>query len=274
MEIDAASNGGVEDIRELREGIRFAPAKAKHKVFIIDESHQLSKDAANALLKTLEEPPSHAVFILATTELHKMIPTIISRCQRFDFRKLTIPEIVGNLEVIAKKEAVKMEKPAMELIAVNSGGSLRDALGLMNQVITFGANTAEDIKDLLGMVDIGTVARFTEMLCQKQGGEAINYLNAVLEKGKDPHDFTKALINYLRQGLILKISPGLTNPILIGSSSEEEQTIRGQVAKWGEGDLRTALKLFLDAENKMRYSPIIQLPLELAIVDILKLGEK
>ncbi|MBI2042365.1 MAG: DNA polymerase III subunit gamma/tau [Candidatus Nealsonbacteria bacterium] len=269
IEIDAASNRGVDDIRELREGARFAPAKSKYKIFIIDESHQLSKDAANALLKTLEEPPSHAVFILATTELHKMLPTIISRCQRFDFRKLTIPEIVGNLEAISKKEGTKMEKPALDLIAVNSGGSLRDALGLLNQVMTFGAKSAEEIKDLLGMVDTQTVAQFAEFLCQKQGAEAIKYLNDILEKGKDPQDFTKALINYFRQSLVLRISPGLTNPILVGFSPEEEQTIKGQVERWNESDLRVALKLFLDAENKMRHSSIIQLPLELAIVELL-----
>lgn len=274
IEIDAASNGGIEGIRELREGIRFAPAKSKYKVFIIDEAHQLSKDAANALLKTLEEPPAHAVFILATTELHKMIPTIISRCQRFDFRKLTIPEIIGNLEEISKKEGVKMEKSALELIAANAGGSLRDALGLLNQVMTFGAKSAAEIKDLLGMVDTQTVAQFTEFLCQNQRSEAIKYLNDLLEKGKDPQDFAKALINYLRQSLILSISPGLANPILVGFSPEEGTIIKGQVERWQEGELRQALKLFLDAENKMRYSPIIQLPLELAIVELLRTQEK
>lgn len=274
IEIDAASNRGIDDIKELKEGIRFAPAKSKYKVFIIDEAHQLSKDAANALLKTLEEPPSHAVFILATTELHKMIPTIISRCQRFDFRKLTVPEIIGNLQDVAKKEGVKMEKSAFELIAANSGGSLRDGLGLLNQVITFGAKSGDEIKDLLGMVDTQTVSQFVELLCQKQGVEAIQHLNGLLEKGKDPQDFTKALINYLRQSLILKISPGLINPILIGFSPEEEQIIKAQTARWHEGELKQALKLFLDAANKMRYSPIIQLPLELAIVEILKREEK
>jgi len=267
IEIDAASNRGIEDIRELRDGIRFAPTKSKYKVFIIDESHQLSKDAANALLKTLEEPPSHAVFILATTELHKMIPTIISRCQRFDFRKLTIPEIVKKLEMVAKKEGLNIEKPALELIALNSGGSIRDAEGLLDQVMTFGGKTADDIKEMLGMVDIGMVAQFVDCLCDKKGGEAIEFLNSILEKGKDPQEFTKALINYLRQSLILKISPELSNPVLTGFSPEEQKKIREQSQKWREPELRLALKLFLEAENKMRYSPIPQLPLELAIIE-------
>ena len=115
IEIDAASNRGIDEIRELKSGIKFAPTRSKYKVFIIDESHQLSKDAANALLKILEEPPSHAIFVLATTEIHKMIPTIISRCQRFDFRKLTLPEIIKKLELIIKSEKARAEKSALEL---------------------------------------------------------------------------------------------------------------------------------------------------------------
>ncbi|MFH1714260.1 MAG: DNA polymerase III subunit gamma/tau, partial [Candidatus Nealsonbacteria bacterium] len=159
IEIDAASHRGIDEMKELIEGIKFSPSKSKYKVFIIDESHQLTKEAANALLKTLEEPPSHAVFILATTEIHKMIPTIISRCQRFDFRKLTLSEIVRRLEYVAKKEKTKIEKPALELIALNSGGAVRDAEGLLDQVLTFRGILkenetikADDIKDLLGMV--------------------------------------------------------------------------------------------------------------------------
>ncbi|MBU0476885.1 DNA polymerase III subunit gamma/tau, partial [Patescibacteria group bacterium] len=171
IEIDAASQGGIDGIRELRDGIKFAPVKSKYKVFIIDECHQLSKDAANALLKTLEEPPSHAIFILATTEIHKMISTIVSRCQRFDFRKLTLPEIVKRLEIISKKEGAKIEKPALELIALNSGGSIRDAEGLLDQSLTFSGDLgnkeikAEDIKNLLGLVEVGMVSKFTDFLC-------------------------------------------------------------------------------------------------------------
>jgi len=136
IEIDAASHRGIDEIRDLREGIKFAPTRLKYKVFIIDEAHQLTKEAANALLKTLEEPPSHAIFILATTEIHKMIPTIISRCQRFDFRKLTVPEILKKLEIICQKEKIKIEKVALELIAQNAQGSMRDAESLLDQVST------------------------------------------------------------------------------------------------------------------------------------------
>jgi DNA polymerase-3 subunit gamma/tau len=144
LEIDAASHRGIDEMRELRDGIKFAPAKSKYKIFIIDESHQLTKEAANALLKTLEEPPSHAIFILATTEIHKMIPTIISRCQRFDFRRLTLPEIVKKLEFVAKKEGVKTDKAALELIALSAAGSIRDAESILGQVLSY--QGAQEIK--------------------------------------------------------------------------------------------------------------------------------
>lgn len=274
IEVDAASNRGIDEIRELRDGIRFAPTKSKYKVFIIDEAHQLSKDAANALLKTLEEPPGHAVFILATTEIHKMIPTILSRCQRFDFRKLTLPEIIGRLEWIVGKEKVQIGKDALELIALNSGGSARDAEGLLDQVLAFGGKTAEEIKELLGMVDNNLISQFVGYLCQKQGIEAIEFLNRTLEKGKDPQEFAKSLVNYLRQGMLLKIGPEFSNPIITGLTQDEKEKLKGQVALLSETDIRRILKLFLEAENKIKYSPIPQLPLELAIIESLQKEEK
>jgi len=281
IEIDAASNRGVDEIRDLRDGIRFRPTKSKYKVFIIDESHQLTKEAANALLKTLEEPPSHAIFVLATTEIHKMIPTIVSRCQRFDFRKLTLPEIIRRLEIIAQKEKVKIERPALELIALNSGGSIRDAEGLLDQALTFAGTLgqeqllkAENIKELLGMVDTKLVGELVDFICQKKGGEALDFLNKTLEKGKDVQELTKALIHYLRQGLILKIAPDLQNPIIAGLAQEEQQKLQAQVAGFEEAELRRILKLFLEAENRMKYSSIPQLPLELAIIEALEKEEK
>jgi len=279
LEIDAASHRGIDEIRELIEGIKFVPAKLKYKVFIIDEAHQLTKEAFNALLKTLEEPPDHAIFILATTEIHKMIPTIVSRCQRFDFRKLTLPEIVKRLEFICKKEKVRLEKPALELIALNSGGSLRDAEGLLGQALTF-ANSkkeikAEEIKDLLGLVGIDSVSKFTDFLCQKKAKEAINFLNETLEKGLDPQEFGKSLINYLRQALVLKITgPGQEeNSLITGLTKEELVKLGKQSAVLKESELQKMLNLFLEAQNKMKYSPIPQLPLELAIIEAISLTD-
>ena len=291
IEIDAASHRGIDEIRELRNGIGFVPTKSKYKVFILDEAHQLSKDAANALLKTLEEPPPHAIFVLATTEIHKMIPTIISRCQRFDFRKLTVPEIVKKLEYILEKEKVKVaedlphlpprsapqgsviEKAALELIAIVSSGSIRDAESLLDQALTFsgGLNRelkTEDIKEILGLVELDLVSKFTDFLCQKKASEAISFLNELIEKGSDIQEFTKSLINYLRQALILKLT-GIekTSPIISGLTKEEFQKLRSQANSFKDEEIRNILNLFLEAENKMRYSPIPQLPLELAIVE-------
>ena len=273
VEIDAASNRGIDDVRDLREGIRFAPTKLKYKVFIIDECHQLSKDAANALLKTLEEPPSHAIFILATTEIHKMIPTIISRCQRFDFRRLTSREIIKKLEIIVKSEKVKIEKSALELIASNSGGSFRDAESLLDQILTY-ANTlkkekikVEDIKKLLGLVDIDLIAGLVDFIAEKESAKALDFLNEILDKGRDSQELAKGLISYLRGILLLGISSELENPMVIGLSKEEKEKMEKQAEGFKQEEIQKILKLFMEAENKMKYSSIPQLPLELAIIE-------
>lgn len=273
IEIDAASHRGIDEMRELREGIKFAPTKSKYKVFIIDESHQLTKEAANALLKTLEEPPSHAIFILATTEIHKMIPTIISRCQRFDFRRLTSQEIIGRLENICKAEKVKIEKPALELIAAKSSGSVRDAESLLGQVLALGSDIAaeikaEDIRDLLGITETNLITNFCNLLLDKKAGEAVNLINQIVESGKDIQEFNKALINYLRQMIILKISgPETGSAIISGFTKEEMANLAKQAQAFQEEELRRILNLFLEAENKIKYSSIPQLPLELASIE-------
>ena len=273
VEIDAASHRGIDEMRELIEGIKFSPAKSKYKVFIIDESHQLTPAAANALLKTLEEPPAHAIFILATTEIHKMIATIVSRCQRFDFRRLTVSEIVSRLENLIKKEKVSIDRIALELIALNSSGSLRDAEGLLNQILTFSKTLgrevkAGDIKDLLGLIEVRLVQEFVGFLCDKKVSEAIGFLNDLSQKGSDLQEFSRALINCLRQALILKVTgAGDNNSIITGLTKEEFKILEKHSSSFEEKDLRHILNLFMEAENKMKYSSILQLPLELAIIE-------
>ncbi len=278
IEIDAASQGGIEGIRELREGIKFSPNKEKYKVFIIDESHQLTKDAANALLKTLEEPPPHAIFILATTEIHKMIPTIISRSQRFDFRKLTLDEIVKRLKHISKEEKADVDDSVLRLIALNSGGSIRDAESLLDQVLAFRGvlkkeATVKEVQDLLGIADNAVLAKFVSFLSEKKGKEAINFLQEVFDKGYDPQQFSKALIDYLRKILIFKIDPDSLDSLIVGLTKEEQGTLKELSGKLEGKDLNKLLELFLEAENKMKYASIPQLPLELAIVEITKKEE-
>ncbi|HXK32364.1 MAG: DNA polymerase III, subunit gamma and tau [Candidatus Nealsonbacteria bacterium RBG_13_38_11] len=270
IEIDAASHRGIDEMRELREGIKFAPSKSKYKIFIIDESHQLTKEAANALLKTLEEPPSHAIFILATTEIHKMIPTIISRCQRFDFRKLTLAEIVKRLEFVGKKEGIKAEKTALELIALNAAGSIRDAESILGQVLNYQGGQeikTETIKEILGLVEINTISQLCEFLSQKKASESLNFLNEIVEKGIDLQEFTKSLINYLRRALMFKIAGIGSEWWAAGLTKEELEKLKKQADSLEEEELRKIIDLFLEAENKMKYSSIPQLPLELAIIE-------
>ncbi|MBM3257619.1 MAG: DNA polymerase III subunit gamma/tau [Candidatus Nealsonbacteria bacterium] len=271
IEIDAASHRGIDEMRELRDGIKFAPSKSKYKIFIIDESHQLTKEAANALLKTLEEPPSHAIFILATTEIHKMIPTIISRCQRFDFRKLTLAEIVKKLEFVAKKEGIKIEKPALELIALSAAGSVRDAESILGQVLNYQDDQeikTETIKEILGLVEISIVSQFCDLLFEKKASKALNSLNELIEKGIDLQEFTKSLINYLRRALIFKIAGIGSEWWAAGLTKEELENIKKQSDILKEDELRKIIDLFLEAESAMKYSSIPQLPLELAIIEV------
>ncbi len=286
IEIDAASHRGIDEIRELKEGIRFAPSGSCKKIYIIDESHQLTKEAANALLKILEEAPDHAIFILATTEAHKMISTIISRCQRFDFRKLTVTELVKRMEMISKKEGIKIEKEALELIALNSEGAARDAEGLLGQIASFfpdgkEAIKAEEIEELLGLVDIALVSKMTDFIITKDIKGALGLLNDLGERGKDVQEFAKMMTNYLRKVMIVKImgeevddkkSP-IMNSILAGLTEEDFNSLKEQAKSLNEKDIREGLDLMIEAQNKMKYSSITQLPLELAIVEMIGINE-
>ena len=291
IEIDAASHTGIDDIRQLIEGIKFVPVKSKYKIFIIDECHQLSKSAFNALLKTLEEPPAHAIFVLATTEFHKVLPTILSRCQRFDFKRLQVSEIIKKLEFISKKENVKFEDSALSLIALNSRGSFRDGESLLDECISFSGNVGliktENVKELLGIVEVSEISRFVDYLVLKNTKDAIMFLNSIIDNGVDLQEFTKTLIFYLRQALLLKISaqgaapakPGGQGPISGGNpdflnlqnsglSAQELEKMKTQTNNLTPKDLQNMLELLINAENKIKYSVITQLPLELAILDI------
>ncbi|MCX6722045.1 MAG: DNA polymerase III subunit gamma/tau [Candidatus Staskawiczbacteria bacterium] len=272
IEIDAASHTGVDDVRSLIEGIKFSPVKSKYKIFIIDECHQLSKSAFNALLKTLEEPPAHAIFILATTELHKVLPTILSRCQKFDFKRLHVPEIIKKLEFISKKENVKFDDSALSLIALNSRGSFRDAESLLDECLSFSGKTGsiktEDIKELLGIVEVGEISKFMDLLVAKNTKDAIMFLNSIIDNGVDLQEFTKTLIFYLRQELLLKIDPNFLNLENSGLSNAEIEKMKSQTVNLTQKDLQNMTEFFIDAENKIKYSAVSQLPLELAIINI------
>jgi len=267
IEIDAASHRGIDDIRELKEGIKFSPNKEEYKVFIIDEAHQLTKEAVNALLKTLEEPPPHAIFILATTEIHKMLPTILSRCQRFDFRRLTPEEIVKRLEILSKYEKAKIDREALELIAVNANGGVRDAESLLDQILSYSSGKSiskTDVIRLLGLADIELVSRFVDILIQRDQKKAIKYLGDIFGEGSDPVELIKTLIGYLREMVILKVD---SEAMISAKSQEEIGKLKEQAEKFTFKELSGLLKGLIEAENRMKYSSILELPLELAIID-------
>ncbi|MBU1136838.1 DNA polymerase III subunit gamma/tau [Patescibacteria group bacterium] len=269
IEIDAASNRGIDEIRELRDGIKFSPNKLKYKVFIIDEVHQLTKEAFNALLKTLEEPPAHAIFILATTEIHKVPPTIISRCQKFDFRKVPLDKIVGRLNWIAGQEKVKIAKEALELIALNGDGSIRDSESLLGQVMSMEDKniTLKEVQDILGTIDISAVGKLIDFLADKKSGEAIAHINQIANEGYDLVQYAKSLVNYLRKMLVIKVDLNLAKLAAVELTKEQTDGIIRQGEKFSQEDLIKTIHLFIEAGNEVKRADFPQLPLELAIVE-------
>jgi len=207
IEIDAASNRGIDDIRDLREKIKFSPNIGKYKIYIIDEAHMLTPDAFNALLKTLEEPPKHAIFILATTEIHKIPATILSRCQRFDFRKIEPEKMFGSIKKIAEKEGIKIGEPDLKKIISLSEGSLRDALSSLDQLNSFsnGIINSEILENILGYSKEEQLLEILELIQDKDVGKIISFINSLINNGKDMESFLKNLMVFLRKILIVKV---------------------------------------------------------------------
>ena len=208
IEIDGASNNSVDDVRALRENVKYTPAAGKYKVYIIDEVHMLSNSAFNALLKTLEEPPKHVVFIFATTEPHSVPATVLSRCQRFDFRRISMKDLIFSIDKIANKEKIKIEKEAAYILAHKADGSLRDILSLLDQVIAYGGNkiTAELVNQTLGLVDISFLFELGSAISEKDSKKAISLLENFISQGGDLEELVLGLLGYFRNLLIAKVS--------------------------------------------------------------------
>lgn len=274
IEVDAASNRGINEIRDLREGIRSTPSALKYKVYIIDEVHMLTKEAFNALLKTLEEPPAHAIFVLATTEVHKIPATILSRCQRFDFRKLSIDDIVERLQSIIKKEKIECDDDAVQFIAAISDGGLRDAESLLGQLISVSGNPPRRIdlaivQDVLGVADMQDVVAFVGLLAQNNIPEILKYVNDLYAKGKDMPEFIRSLSNYLRKMMICRIDNSLVMTVAKDMTKEQQADLCAEAQKFDSAKIHKILSRLIEAENQIKksFSPII--PIELAIIDIL-----
>jgi len=283
IEIDAASNRGIEEIRNLKESIRVSPAAYSYKVYIIDEAHQLTKDAFNALLKTLEEPPAHAILILVTTEFEKVPATIVSRTQRFQFRKLPLEKIIGKLKSISKAEKIKISDSAIELIASVAGGSFRDAESLLDQLFSLEKQTkdatpgkveAEDVERILGQVAFKRTAELAELLIKNDLAGSLDYLSKINEEGYNLVQFNKDLIHYFRRVLALKFSPDLANHFSRELTDQELDLIKkhSQLIDSPAGEEKTVklIKSLIEAYTQMRYSPFAIVPLEVAIIENLK----
>ncbi len=267
IEIDAASNTGVDNIRELRETVKLPPSSLKHKVYIIDEVHMLSSGAFNALLKTLEEPPANVIFILATTEVHKIPETILSRVQRFDFTRLTIEEIIKRLEEISKLEKVKVDREALEIIATHSEGGMRNAESILGQIISLEDKkiTAQEVEFILGTVSEKFTAEFIDLAINKRYPEIFSKVSELREMGIDFKNFGKSLLNYLRQMLILKINPGLEKKLSYEVTRERLEKINKQIKNIEVSDILNFIDILQENTEKFKSSPIPQLFLEVSI---------
>lgn len=267
IEIDAASNRGIDDIRNLRENIKFPPSLSKYKIFIIDEAHQITKDAFNALLKTLEEPPNYIIFILATTEPEKLPLTILSRVQRYDFKRLNLEDIVLRLKSICQKEKISYEEEALRIIASYSDGGLRDAESLLGQlsIISNKNITKEEVEEVLGTINFEKIKRFVDLVIKKDKEKAIDFLNEIYENGYDLEIFNKELLSYLRKLLLLKISPSLAQIIEKEVTDEELKTLFKQASLIEISFLERLLKRLIESQSQIKRSPLPILPLEILI---------
>lgn len=264
VEMDAASNNGVEDIREIREEVMYTAASAKYKIYIIDEVHMLSTGAFNALLKTLEEPPEHAVFILATTDVHKLPETILSRCQRFDFRRITMEDVKERLHEIAQADGAQVEEEALGVIAQLSEGSMRDAISTLDRCLAFGKEqvTYQDVIDILGIAGIEVSCRMIQSLGKSDVAGALRLLDEVLAKGKSIMQVSDGLLDALRNVLICKITDGAAEAVSADSSHLE--LLKETAAQISEEQLIHCVSVLTQAGQSVRFSANPRIVLELA----------
>ena len=270
VEIDAASNNSVDDIRELRESVKYTPSKAKYKVYIIDEVHMLSQGAFNALLKTLEEPPSYVIFILATTEPHKIPATILSRCQRFDFKRVSSKDIANRMAYICKRENIEAEDKALSLIARNSQGALRDALSILDQCMSFGNDKIEydDVIELLGTVNIDELFELSQAIIDENTKKSLQILNEFIVWGKDIRNLINDLIDHFRNIMVCKVSKDLEE--IISLPEESIDRLKEQAKNIEINDLIRILNILSETQDSMKSSSNTRI---LAEVTIMKIGQ-
>ena len=269
-ELDAASNNTVDGMRELIDQVRFAPQIGKYKVYIIDEVHMLSTSAFNAFLKTLEEPPSHAIFILATTEKHKIIPTILSRCQIFDFKRITIEDIQNHLKTIADKENVTYEDDALYLIAQKADGALRDALSIFDRLTTFTQKniTLARAADILNVLDYDEYLKIADLAKANKINEVLYAFDNIIKKGFDAHIFVGGLGNHFRD-LMMAQNPNTLNLIEVGEKTKLK--FAEQAKQWSAQQLVDAIEICNHADINYKNSRNQRLTVEVALMQLCSL---
>jgi DNA polymerase-3 subunit gamma/tau len=265
IEVDGASNRGIDEIRTLRENVKYAPARGRYKVYIIDEVHQLTEAAFNALLKTLEEPPAHVVFVLATTQPQEMPLTVLSRCQRFDFKPIAPEVLAASLERVLRAEKVEFDAAAIPLLVRSAEGSLRDALSLLDTALAYGGGRldAESLARLLGASAPAQVRAFVRALVARDGAAALEAIDRAAREGEDLALLCREAVEVMRRMLLLKVAPRLSPPDLTAGEVEE---LRAAGAEVSAEELLYLLRAFVEAAGELRRSPHPRVELEIAAV--------
>jgi DNA polymerase III subunit gamma/tau len=268
VEMDAASNRGIDDIRDLRDKVHFSPVEGRMKVYIVDEVHMLTPEAFNALLKTLEEPPVHAVFVLATTEPHKVPATILSRCQRFDFRRPSIGEVVGVLAGVAKQEGIEVAESSLTVIARAAGGSFRDAIGILDQLATYagGAVTLQETLDILGIVQHDLLFEIVDIVHESDTQQALLFVERLNEGGTDYTQFIKDLLAHLRDLYVVKHTE--QTPASIAATEEQLDRLRSQALRVSTPRVVLSIDLLGEALRSIRQGSDARLELELVLIKL------
>ena len=271
IEIDAASNNGVDNIREIVDEVSYSPAQGKYKVYIIDEVHMLSIGAFNALLKTLEEPPSYVIFILATTEVHKLPITILSRCQRYDFKRISIETIAARMQELTAAEGVSVEERALKYIAKTADGSMRDALSLLDQCIAFhlGAElTYDKVLDVLGAVDTDVFSRLLRYVLDKDVLGCISLLEEIIMQGRELTQFVTDFTWYLRNLMLVQTSDNLED--VIDMSTDNLNRLKEEAQLLSMNQILRYIRIFSDLSGQIRYAAQKRIMVEIALVKLCK----
>ncbi|MEW6008190.1 MAG: DNA polymerase III subunit gamma/tau [Candidatus Omnitrophota bacterium] len=270
LEIDGASNRGIDEIRQLRENVKFSPSAGRYKIYIIDEVHMLTPEAFNALLKTLEEPPEHVKFIFATTQPHKVIPTIISRCQRFDFRRIPILKIVERLKEIVKSEHIDIEEKVLISIAKASDGSLRDAESILDQLISYSADkiSLKEINSLLGLIEQDVLFEFSKLVIDSDSFSLIRLLDTLVSSGKDLSQVLDNLIEHFRNLMIAHISDAKALTSLVDLPQEFIEAIAKQSRQLTREKILEILQTLIEVKDLGKRINSLRIPLEVAIIKL------